>query len=408
MSSAISLKSNGSLKNAAVRLSSSKSESNRALIINALAGNKGELNNLSDARDTETMRLLLRSKDHTLDVLDAGTTMRFLTAYLAVQKNSRLITGTVRMQQRPIKILVDALLKLGAQIRYLKNEGYPPLEIAPMDTQLTNQLKISANISSQYISALLMIAPILPKGLNLELTGEIYSEPYINMTLALMEHFGVVHQRNRNQISIEPQPYKAAEYTIESDWSGASYWYSFVSLSQAADIKLLGLRKNSFQGDQAIAWIMEKMGVRSEFEADFVRLNKSNSKKSLELDFRECPDLAQTVMVSAAAQKINLKMTGLESLKIKETDRVAALQNELSKMNVELIEDGNIWYLKSEKFDLKPDTIFETYEDHRMAMAFAPLSILAPITINEPDVVKKSYPRFWEHLKNVGVAISFN
>ena len=406
-SKSIRLSSEGKVNAVSIRPSSSKSESNRSLIINALSGNLGRLQNLSDARDTVTMQKLLSSSESVLDVLDAGTTMRFLTAYLAVStKKEVVLTGSSRMQERPIKILVDALNQVGASITYIKNDGYPPLKIGPFTGQKVNQLQIPSNVSSQYISALLMIAPSLPNGLAIELVGEIFSEPYIRMTLALMEKFGVNHTWSGQVITIEKQDYKGADYTIESDWSGASYWYGLMGLAQVGSMKLLGLRANSFQGDSIINQIMSKMGVSSSYTNEGVELSKGVSEDDINIDFKNCPDLAMTVMVAAAAQKINLTMTGLESLRIKETDRIAAMQNELAKVNVQLIEDDeHQWHLSSKDFDLKPETSFATYDDHRMAMAFAPLCMLEPIIIQDPGVVAKSYPGFWEDMKRVGIEI---
>jgi len=403
----ITLRSKGILKKSEIKLSASKSESNRSLIINALSGNLGEIKNLSDARDTQTMERLLSSQDLLLDVLDAGTAMRFLTGYLAVTtKEKKILTGSARMQERPIAILVDALREIGADISYQKRRGYPPLEIAPFGVQKAGYIRIPSNISSQYISALLMIGPKLPKGLTVELVGEIYSEPYIRMTLSLMKKFGVNHRWEGQVITIPSQQYTGEEYTIESDWSGASYWYSFVALAKEGTVNLPGLRKDSFQGDRKIITIMEEIGVRTEFLDDGVRLAKSPGKQYLEIDFKDCPDLAQTVIVACAAIKIPLKMTGLESLKIKETDRIAALQKELAKVNVSLTEKGNCWHLNSSGFALKPNTIFETYDDHRMAMAFAPFGLIAPIVINDPNVVDKSYPGFWKEWVKLGGSVS--
>jgi len=263
----------------------------------------------------------LQSSDDLLDVLDAGTTMRFLTAYLAVStKSTKVLTGSPRMQERPIKILVEALNRIGASIKYQNIEGYPPLFISPFEKQRTDIIKIPSNISSQYISALLMVAPVLPMGLTIELVGEIYSRPYILMTLEIMKKFGITFSWNGQVISIEPQSYSSGVYTIESDWSGASYWYGLVSLADSGSVYLKGLRAASYQGDQAIVGIMNDLGINSQFDADGVTLSKKISNSNLEIDFRNCPDLAQTVMATAAAKKVNLKMTGLESLKIKETD----------------------------------------------------------------------------------------
>lgn len=387
-----------------IKLNASKSESNRALIINALSGNISELHNLSNARDTDTMQRLLGSDEETLDVLDAGTTMRFLTAYSAVGPKKRILTGTPRMQQRPIKLLADALVELGAQAKYLKNVGYPPHSITPLKDQKADTLTIPGNISSQYISALLMIAPTLPKGLEIVLEGEIYSRPYIEMTLELMKHFGVDHDWSGQVIKIAAQKYESNNYTIESDWSGASYWYSLAALSDDVDLKLLGLRENSTQGDQEIATIMEHFGVKSEFSDKGVHLTKTGKlSEGMFIDFRSCPDLAQTVMACAAVKGIKLSMTGLESLKIKETDRIAAMQNELAKFGAKLIEDEGVWTLEPGAFDQSKEIVIETYEDHRMAMAFAPLSLDFNLLIEEREVVNKSYPDFWRDLEKVGL-----
>lgn len=402
----IKLSSSGKVNSIDIPLSSSKSESNRVLIINALSGSIARLKNLSDARDTQTMQRLLASDAFELDVLDAGTTMRFLTAYLSVTADERHITGTPRMQKRPIKLLVDALRKLGADINYLNEEGYPPLKIKKFENQKVEKLIMPGNVSSQYISALLMIAPSLKQGLTIELTGEIYSRPYISMTLGLMSHFGAEYTWDDHVIRVNHQQYKASEYTVESDWSGASYWYSIVALAQHQDtsVKLLGLRKDSFQGDIAIADIMTKMGVKSEFLSDGVVLTKTKENAALTIDFKACPDLAQTVLTIAAVKNIKLTMTGLESLRIKETDRIAAMQNELAKIGGKLIEEGSTWFLTS-SFGLKAGTIFDTYEDHRMAMALAPLALINNIVIEDPTVVNKSYPNYWKHLKMIGIEI---
>ena len=390
--------------NGDITLSSSKSESNRALIMNALSGNQLQLKNLSDARDTQTMQRLLSEKQPVWDVIDAGTTMRFCTAYLAIMGSGEIITGSDRMKERPIKLLVDALRKLGAKIDYLAQEGFPPLRISTQKND-TNAQKISipGNISSQYISALLMIGPTLPDGISIELTGQVFSRPYIEMTLALMHHFGVNSTWKDQTIHIKPQRYKAQSYTIESDWSGASYWYSMVALNQESSITLRGLRSHSFQGDQNIVNIMSKMGVKTEFKSDRVQLTSIPVTEINQIiDFKNCPDLAQTVMVVAAIKGIKLTMIGLESLKIKETDRVMAMKKELLKIGGLLNEENGIWRLKSGTVPEPLETI-ETYEDHRMAMAFAPLCMIRAITIRDIEVVKKSYPGYWAHLKSVGI-----
>lgn len=393
---------------ATIPLASSKSESNRALIIDALTDFQCTLQNLSTARDTQTMIRLLKSSDATADVLDAGTTMRFLTAYFAVTGQSKKMTGTPRMCERPIGILVDALRKLGADITYLNNEGYPPLQINGFTkTAGTDRISIRGDVSSQYISALLMIAPTLPNGLTLELTGSIGSRPYIEMTLEQMIYFGahVTADWEANTITVSAKAYTPGPYTIESDWSGASYWYSVAALAEdeASEIELLGLKEKSLQGDSAIVDIMRPLGVDSTFTDTGVKLTKRPTEPSLSWDFTHCPDLAQTVAVCAAIKGVMLTLTGIESLKIKETDRVAALQAELQKIGAELVEvEPNHQYVvrRLETVPTIPATI-ETYDDHRMAMAFAPVAMQQSIIIEEPGVVAKSYPSFWDDMARI-------
>ncbi|MEO9871721.1 3-phosphoshikimate 1-carboxyvinyltransferase [Ekhidna sp.] len=390
-----------------IKLESSKSESNRALIINALAGGETTaIQNLSKARDTQTMLNLLSEKQHIYDVKDAGTTMRFFTAYLAINGTGETITGTDRMKQRPIGPLVESLRQIGARIDYLENEGYPPLKIEKVKNQLTDKISIPGNISSQYISALLMIAPCLPKGLTIKLTTEIYSRPYIQMTLDLMMAFGVSVAWEGSEIEIQPLQYEPTKYTIEGDWSGASYWYGFMAIApEKGYLSLPGIRDYSSQGDKEIAQIMYHLGIASHFESGRVKLLKrKGTLNKLKLDFRNCPDLAQTVLVVAAVKGIQLEMTGLESLKIKETDRVAAMKNELKKIGAELLEENGSWKLIPSN-DLPSSIDVDTYEDHRMAMAFAPLCLLMDVTIDDPFVVEKSYPGFWDEIRKLGVKI---
>ncbi len=404
------IKHQKNLKKGMVKLVSSKSESNRALVINALASGSGLLGNLSEARDTQTMMRLLASEDSTWDVLDAGTTMRFLTAFAAVNGLQKTLTGTERMQQRPIKILVDALREIGVEIEYLKNDGYPPHKIIGFDQQKTDRIRVQGDVSSQYISALAMIAPQLPNGLTIELTGKIGSRPYIEMTIELMRKFGAQVSFNENIISAQPVHYKEASYVIESDWSGASYWFSFVALAEQADIKLIGLREKSLQGDRAIVDIMDKLGVKAEFDNEGVRLTKKEVSKIDRIDFTHCPDLAQTVCVALAVKGISCELVGLESLRIKETDRIAALQNEMGKFGGKLEEiDPHHWTLTptSQDFTTINDLTIETYDDHRMAMAFAPLAMLTNTKILNPSVVNKSYPGYWDDLEKVGLELTF-
>jgi 3-phosphoshikimate 1-carboxyvinyltransferase len=378
------------------------------LIIEALSGAGSKLENLSEANDTQVITRLLQETARELNAEDAGTVMRFMTAYLAVTGQQKTLTGTARMQQRPIGILVDALRQLGAQIDYLGQPGYPPLAFRGIDRNqdYPATLQVRGDISSQYISALLMVAPLFPHGLTLELQGKVGSRPYIQMTLALMQHFGVESDFRGNVIQVPAQKYGKAIYTIESDWSGASYWYSMVALAKEARVELLGLRKPSFQGDSAIADIMLNLGVKTEFVSNGVVLTKSDTLQPFSYDYSDCPDLAQTVAVVCAAKGIAAEMTGLESLRIKETDRIAALQLELRKIGGDLEDLGQEVFRVKPATGIKGSPIFHTYEDHRMAMAFAPLGLLAPVEIEEPRVVRKSYPRYWENLASMGFTLT--
>ena len=391
---------------AKIKLAASKSECNRALIINALTGFKSDITNISEARDSQTMQRLLASHDGIADVIDAGTTMRFLTAYFAVTGQQKTMTGTPRMCERPIGLLVDALRELGAKITYKNKEGYPPLRLEGFHATGKNSLTIRGDVSSQYISALLMVAPLLPHGLTLTLEGEIGSQPYIEMTLHQMACFGIEYQADwtAKTITVGAQKYEPRSYAIESDWSGASYWYSIVALADDAEVELLGLKEDSLQGDSAIVDIMEHLGVQSIFIDRGVLLQKTTTAPSLGWDFTHCPDLAQTVAVCCAMKNIHLTMTGIESLKIKETDRIFALQQELRKLGAELheVEPNHCYEVRSGAEAAPQGTpSIHTYDDHRMALAFAPSGMIRPVLIEEPNVVVKSYPSFWEHLAQV-------
>ena len=397
------------------QLPASKSEANRALILQALAGG-GTLGNLSDANDTQLMRRLLAAAHGSaeLSAEDAGTVMRFLTAYLAVTNWRGRLTGTARMQERPIAVLVDALRQAGARVNYLNNEGYPPLEIggftAAADTTEPTALSVRGDISSQYISALLMVGPRLPGGLCLTLTGHVGSRPYINMTVALMRRFGADCSAAGDVLTVRPSQYHPTDYVIESDWSAASYWYALVALAPAgSEITLPGLRRESLQGDQAIAGMMTQFGVETTFLPEAVHLRQVPLKPQTAipvLDFTDCPDLAQTVAVVAAALARPVDMTGLESLRIKETDRIAALQTELAKFGGDLRALGQGRFrAESNRFAVTNQTV-ATYHDHRMAMAFAPLAMRGPLAVESPTVVRKSYPQFWQELAKSGFAVS--
>lgn len=397
----ISIQQKESLAGSPINLPASKSISNRVLLLNALSGNKSILHNLSAANDTSLMMRLVGSDNTIIDVEDAGTTMRFLTAYYGVTNQKKTITGAHRMKERPIGILVDALRLLGVQIDYSERDGYPPLKIKGFSNQKTNSLRIRGDVSSQFISALMMVAPTLPQGLTLMLEGKVGSRPYIEMTASLMAHFGVKCEVLDKRINIPSQAYCPTEYTVESDWSAASYWFAFASLSTDANILLPRLTLHSLQGDSIIRKIMEPLGVKSILDGGTLILSKMGSSQSFSWDFTHCPDLAQTVAVVCAAKRIEGDFTGLESLRIKETDRISALQTELRKIGADLIEEDARWKLIPAPH-LPAKSFFNTYKDHRMAMAFAPLATVMSIEIEDPDVVKKSYPKFWEDIKLMG------
>lgn len=393
------------IKGTATLLPASKSISNRALIIRALGGHSTEVHNLSDANDTQLMLKLVDSVDKRIDVEDAGTTMRFLTAYFAVTGQNKILTGTARMKERPIAILVDALRTLGAGIKYLENEGFPPVELISFKKQPASFLSVRGDVSSQYISALMMIAPLLPDGLTIALTGKVGSRPYIEMTASIMKHYGVTCTVLADKVIIPSGIYRATPFTVESDWSAASYWFAFVALASQAEVHLPGLFASSLQGDSVIATLMEPLGVKSEFANGLLQLTKGDEKKEITWDFTDCPDLAQTVAVVCAAKGIRGNFTGLESLRIKETDRISALQNELGKIGAYLEENDGHWTLIPSEH-LPSFASIKTYKDHRMAMAFAPLLTLMNIEIEKPEVVRKSYPNFWKDIQGMGVQVS--
>ncbi|HFA51575.1 MAG TPA: 3-phosphoshikimate 1-carboxyvinyltransferase [Bacteroidetes bacterium] len=399
-----------------ITLNGSKSISNRALIIRALCGQHFAIKNLSTSKDSELMQALLASKNELLDAGAAGTTFRFLTAYLATQPGTQILTGTERMKKRPIGVLVEALKKLGADIEYLEEKGFPPLKIRPpKDLGKTSELSIPADTSSQYLSALLMIAPTLPNGLTLNLEGNIVSRPYLEMTLRMMEYFGVGHEWEGNCIKVAPQTYVPKDFLVEADWSAASYWYAMAAFSEDCDLTLHGLFADSLQGDSVLPEMMESFGVASEFGEGFVRLRKSSAsaKPIFEWDFLPCPDLAQTLAVVCAGLGVSGVFTGLETLRIKETDRINALQMELSKVQVALSmlparfskKSNKEHYIVQGKAVVENAPVFATYEDHRMAMAFAPLAMFGEIKIEGPGVVEKSYPVFWEDMEKVGFVV---
>ena len=393
-----------------IQLPSSKSISNRALIIRALSGSSMPIDNISDCDDSRVVEDALMHMPHVIDIKAAGTAMRFMTSLLCTVGGEHVITGTERMRNRPIAVLVDALRSLGADISYEEKEGFPPLRIRGGELA-GGCLALSGNVSSQYISSLLMIAPTLKHGLVLELTGEIISRPYIDMTLAIMRQFGARAQWNGDkQIRVEAVPYSPIHYYIESDWSAASYWYEIVALAPNEDvcITLPGLFRESLQGDSAIARMFCDLGVETIYEDKRVRLCKTGHKvKEFIQDMVNQPDLAQTMAVTCCMLGIPFKLYGLQTLRIKETDRIAALQKELGKLGYTIYAEGDdILSWNGEKAEEAKDldaTGIDTYEDHRMAMAFAPIALKrSNIIINNPEVVSKSYPNFWQDLEKCG------
>ena len=396
-------------KDSTIYLNSSKSESNRLLIIKALSEKEITIKNLSKANDSVLLKNLLESENLVVwDAQDAGTSFRFLTSFLAIKKEHVVLSGTERMKQRPVKVLVDALNKIGAEILYLENEGFPPIYVKGKINQVKNKLDIPGDISSQYISSLLLIAPLLEKGIEINIEEPFYSRPYVNMTLNLMNSFGIKSAVKGNKISIKNQEFSSGSYIVESDWSAASYWYSILSISDNINnLTLQGLKKKSNQGDSVISELMKSFGVNTQYKEDGIVLTKIKfDTEEIELDFRDCPDLAQTILVVAAYHKIKLKVSGVESLKIKETDRLVAMKNELKKIGCDFYEEGNYWILEKRKREIDDELSIDTYKDHRMAMAFAPLASKKSIIINDPDVVVKSYPTYWEDLKKVGFIIT--
>ena len=470
----------GATIDATIRLTGSKSESNRALIIAALSKGLIKVDNLSDAVDTVTLNQILQrlAKDPStaspIDVGHAGTAMRFLTAYLSTLDGTFELTGSKRMKERPIKLLVEALWTLGATISYLEENGYPPLQIKGGLKQVTDAVQIRGDVSSQYLSALLMIGSSLEKGLSLQIIDDLTSEPYVRMTLKMLEEAGIKHAWTHNVIKIEHQDFTAGQLVVEPDWSAASYWYSIAALVPNAKIALPNLKEHSLQGDSRIQQLMLPLGVETSRTNEGILLRSTStaevgtaearsrtqlrdniqispasegnhlnsgtapdfsnghgnenvvkevnlledetgviageiplpgkgSPDASVIDLRDCPDLAQTIIVCAAAKGLNLKFTGLETLKIKETNRVKALQNELAKIGVELVEEHFIYTLNCTKLHFPEKVSIKTYDDHRMAMAFAPLSIFIPqLEIEDMDVVEKSYPDFWKDLETAG------
>lgn len=398
-----------------IQLDGSKSISNRVLIIRALSGQNFEIDNLSTSDDTKAMLKALnqaQGTSATIDVGAAGTTMRFLTAYLSNKTGEWILTGSERMKQRPIGVLVDALRTLGADIEYLETEGYPPLKVKGKQMS-GGKVAINAGVSSQYLSALLMIAPVLANGLELQLEGDLVSKPYLMMTLRMMKYFGVESQwRNEQSISVGSQAYQGRSFFVESDWSAASYHYALAAFGGVVDLRLEGLLEESLQGDNALVSIMEHFGVETTFGDKVVYLTKvDKAVEEFQYDFVACPDIAQTLAVVCAGLEVKGVFSGLVTLSIKETDRTAALQEELAKFGVLFSEkQEDEWHLGFSKQTISSaakEVEVKTYHDHRMAMAFAPLAMCREaFRVENPMVVTKSYPAFWEDLKQLGFEVT--
>ena len=404
--------------NQTIKLPASKSISNRALIIHALSGGAILPDNLSDCDDTTVIINALQNNPHEINIKAAGTAMRFMTAFLSVKDGEEhVLTGTERMKHRPIGVLVDALRHLGADISYVGDEGFPPLRIKGRKLE-GGLLEVPGNISSQYISALLMIGPTLKNGLTLRLTGDVISRPYIDLTLWTMREFGAdADWSDFETISVAPKPYKERTYFIENDWSAASYWYEMMALSTHEDdeIRLEGLMDGSKQGDSSVRYIFSLLGVKSTFESreegvpTTVTLRHTNRcVPRLEYDFVNSPDLAQTFVVCCALKNVHFHFTGLSTLKIKETDRIEAMKKEMRKLGYVIHDKNNselIW--DGERCMPEIEGGIDTYEDHRMALSFAPASLcIDGLSINNPQVVTKSYPHFWEDIKSCGFEVN--
>jgi 3-phosphoshikimate 1-carboxyvinyltransferase len=402
------LKHSSVLSNTSIKIAGSKSETNRLLLLKALFPNL-ILENTSNSDDSEVMENALHENKEVIDIHHAGTAMRFLTAYFAIKEGREVIlTGSSRMKERPIAVLVDALKQLGATITYEEKEGFPPIRIKGKKiTQ--NKVSLAANISSQYISALLLIAPKLENGLELTLLGEITSVPYIKMTLAILNELVIQTAFNNNTIKVQPQSaIPNSQFTIESDWSSASYFYSIIAFSEiGTEITLANYKENSLQGDSVLSTIYKDFGVETFFNGNSISLkkNQGHNPKTLILNLKNAPDIAQTLVVTCFGLGIACKLTGLHTLKIKETDRLVALQTELQELgaNVAITADS----LSMEpSASIEENCSIKTYQDHRMAMAFAPLALKTSLYIEEAEVVSKSYPAFWNDLKSIGIQIS--
>ncbi|WP_442844524.1 3-phosphoshikimate 1-carboxyvinyltransferase [Leeuwenhoekiella sp. H156] len=393
--------------NGTVRITGSKSESNRLLLLQALFGNF-EIKNLSNSEDSDMMQQALASTEKTVDIHHAGTAMRFLTAYFAAYEGREtILTGSSRMQERPIGLLVNALNSLGADITYLKNEGFAPLLIKGKKLE-QNKVALEANVSSQYISALMMVGASLPNGIEIELIGKITSVPYIEMTRSLLTQLGIDSTFEGQIITVKPvSSVDISEMVVESDWSSASYYYSLAALCDSAALKLSSYKKNSLQGDSALAEIYTELGVETTYLDTEILLKKIQEPKSkrVAFDLANSPDIAQTIAVTCYGLGIGCDLTGLHTLKIKETDRLEALKAELTKLGAEISVSNDSLHLKPGT-NYQADVTIKTYQDHRMAMAFAPMALRVPIAFEDAEVVNKSYPDYWDDLKSLGFEIN--
>ncbi|MCK5825232.1 MAG: 3-phosphoshikimate 1-carboxyvinyltransferase [Ichthyobacteriaceae bacterium] len=394
-----------------LQIGGSKSESNRLLVLQALATTEFKIENLSNSKDTNMMLDALANNGKIVDIGLAGTAMRFLTGYFSVQEGREVtLTGSKRMQERPIGELVEALKSLGADITYVKNEGYPPLLIKGKKLQ-GGSISLNSNISSQFITSLMLIAPKMENGLKIELKGKVVSLPYINMSLQLLNRVGVDAVMNKKTITVKAGEIKSNESIIvESDWSSASYHYSLVASSNEASLILGSYRRDSYQGDSALSEIYSKLGVETLYLQDKIRIQKSaifEAPEFVEFELNEQPDIAQTIAVTCFNIGLECRLTGLETLRIKETDRLLALKNELEKLGASVEITDSTLEMKPARH-INSGVSISTYDDHRMAMAFAPVALITKVSIEDEDVVEKSYPNFWEHLSVLGIKIEEN
>jgi 3-phosphoshikimate 1-carboxyvinyltransferase len=395
----IEISSNFKTINGSLDLESSKSISNRLLIIKELCKTKFEIQNLSNAKDTKILNELLDSFETKKDLNceDAGTALRFIIAFLATKKGIWKVLGSKRMHERPIKPLIDCLKDLGAEIKYLGKEGFPPIEIKSKKLK-SKKLSLTGNISSQFISALLLVAPTIESGLTLEITSKVSSKPYIDMTLGLMSEFGIEYSWENSLIKVKQQNYLAKNIEVENDWSAASFWYSFLALSKSGEIKIPHLYANSFQGDSVVSSIFSKLGIKTEFNEDSIVLYKTKIiAKEIDLDLSNHPDLALPIIVTCCGLGIKAHLIGLESLKIKESKRLESIKKELRKFNISCEIDSSSIKIKENQNIVQPKSTIECHNDHRIAMSIAPLCMkVDSIKFDDKEVVNKSYPKFWE------------